>query len=136
MNRVIIDTSIWIDFFKGRLSQKDKVATVALMEANQISIPFVVKHELLIGCNSTKEFQFVKKKLDIFASLAFEESDLEQLAQFGYELRKKGLLAKYSDLLIAYLSHKTGMPIYSFDTYFKKLERIRIIKTFSAETLR
>lgn len=131
MQKVILDTSVWVDFFKGALSEKNKGALVTLFESEQIVVPFSVRHELLIGCNNQKEYDFINRKLSIFESLSLKEKDYAQLPIFGYNLRKKGLLAKYTDLVIAYLAHENDLFICSQDKYFKKLDNIRLINTLS-----
>ncbi len=131
--KVIIDTSVWIDFFHGTLSPQEKDTFVALLEAEEVVITDIIKHELLIGTNSSSEYTSLNNDLSAIEEITIQPSIKEEFNYFGFELRKKGLLGKYTDSTIAFLSKKHKFPVWSFDKYFEKVEQKGIISIFQSK---
>ena len=127
---VIIDTSVWIDFFRGKLTARHKEALVLLLEADEVVITDVIKHELLVGASSKKDFHFLSDSLSALTEISLDSNAMTEFNSFGFELKLIGLLGKYTDLSIAFLAQKKDLPVFSFDQYFAKLARKNIISLF------
>ena len=128
---VIVDTSVWIDFFRGKLKEGQREALVLLLEADEVVITEVIKHELLVGASTKKDFAFLSDTLSAFTALSMDSDLMPEFNRFGFDLKLKGLIGKYTDLSIAYLAQKNALPIFSFDKYFEKLASKSIIKLFA-----
>lgn len=128
--RVLVDTSIWIDFFRGTLKPKPKEALVLILEAEEVAISDVIKHELLVGATSKKDYLFLSDAMGALTELALDSNTKAAFNQFGFDLKLKGLLGKYTDLSIAFLAQSNGLQVYSQDLYFKKLADRKIITLF------
>jgi predicted nucleic acid-binding protein len=125
--QVIVDTSVWIDFFRGSLNAKHKDAFVLLLEAEEVIITDVIKHELLVGAKVQKEFFFLQDCLSALEEFSIEAASKSDFNQFGFDLKTRGLLGKYTDLSIAFLAKIHEVPVYSFDKYFDKLAKANVI---------
>ena len=123
----IVDTSVWIDYFSGKISSAHAKMLQLLLEQNQVVITDIIKHELLIGTNSQKEYDLLAHNLSGLKELWIEREFLKEFNQFGFDLRKAGLLGKYTDASIAFLASKHRMPVFSFDRYFHKLSQKKLI---------
>ena len=62
INRYLVDTSIWVEFFRGK-SQVIRNRIIDLLTEDRIVICAVVVAELLLGARGKKEIEFVKQKL-------------------------------------------------------------------------
>ncbi len=64
-NKILVDTSVWIDYFKGQSSYIANLMDVIITE-NNIYVPRVVIAELMQGCKSEKEVSIIEEFLDAF----------------------------------------------------------------------
>lgn len=119
--KVIVDTSVWIDFFNGKLLGKEKETLILLLEAEEAVITDIIKHELLIGANSASEYSELNDSLSALEEYSIDSDLRVEFNRFGFELRKRGFLGKYTDSSIAFLARTNQFPVYSFDKYFSKL---------------
>lgn len=129
--RVIVDTSVWIDFFRGQLSARDKEACLLLIESEEACLTEIIKHELLVGANSQKDYRFLTDCLSALTELAIDKELRDDFNHFGFKLKTSGCLGKYTDSSIAFLAQYHRLQIFSFDRYFEKLARANIVKLFS-----
>ncbi|MBI4412076.1 MAG: PIN domain-containing protein [Deltaproteobacteria bacterium] len=128
MDKFIVDSSIWIDFFKGRLPDAVSEGLAAGLKNDQAVVTDIIVHELLVGAGSKKDYQELKNLFSALPLLRIEIQSLEDFNLFGWNLAKKGLLGKYTDLTMAYLSHLHRYPLLSLDGYFHRLGERGIIQ--------
>lgn len=126
--QVIVDTSVWISFFNGCLSPENRVKLVTLLEGEEAAITDIIKHELLVGATSHSEYIKLSDYLSSIEELSISSTQRGELSRFGYELKKQGLLGKYTDLSIAFLAKEFSYPIWSFDHYFSRLAKKSFIQ--------
>lgn len=128
MSKVIVDTSVWIDHFRGRLRPplRDNLGTILIDD--QAAITDIILHELLVGAADEKHFRWLADRLGALACLTLPDEERDDLSLFGFHLKTKGLLGRYTDLTIAYLARRHDFPILSFDGYFKKLSSKSIVR--------
>ncbi|OGF65830.1 MAG: hypothetical protein A2Y62_19155 [Candidatus Fischerbacteria bacterium RBG_13_37_8] len=118
MNNYFVDSTIWVDFFRGRKSSV-KELVMPLIEEDKIYYNGIVLSELLIGAINESEFDFLK---DNFQGLHYLETDyeiFEKASLMGYKMRKKGMLIPLSDLLIALHCRQTNLTLITMDKHFK-----------------
>lgn len=128
MSQVIVDTSVWIDFFKGTLAKKHKEAIQALLDNEQVALTDIIKFEILAGARSQKEYDFLLDILQPLPELYVRREEAQLVCEFGFLLKSKGMLGKYTDVCIAYLSRSHDCLIWSFDSYFQLLSKKRMVR--------
>ena len=117
MKHVLIDTSVWIDFFNEKpMSPKSEILQRAIINNDVIYICPTIYQEILQGIRDDKTFENIKNILQDFNMLKFNIMELTNLAIEIYrKLRKTGItIRKSNDCLIAayailgdlYLLHK------------------------------
>ena len=129
MAHVIIDTSVWIDYFHGALSPALKDVVMDLILSRQAAITDVIRHELLVGTTSEREYEKMEGRLSPLLEFQMQTVFSQELNRFGFELNRMRLLGGYADVTIAFLGKKFEAPIFSFDRYFKKLAAKKVIST-------
>ena len=79
---IIVDTSIWIDFFKKKLDEFDIL--INLIETGQIIMLDIIAAELLQGAKSKREVKIIK---GYWENLFKETKDdlIVQAGEFSYE---------------------------------------------------
>ncbi len=123
--KIIVDTSIWIEYLL-RPHSREKKEIDSLLDNNQVALMGIVLAELLQGTKDQKEFQLLKSTLE---ALPFYETSLNiwvKTGEIAYSLRKKGITIPLSDCLIAALALQNGCEIYTLDPYFKQIEKVKL----------
>ena len=98
-NRVLVDTNVWIEFFRPKSELGHLVEN--LLADNAVWMCGVVMFEVLKGIRSEEE---KAKLLSIFEILPYAEmtkSLWQEASELSVSLRKRGLSFPNSDLLIA-----------------------------------
>ena len=112
-----VDTSIWIPYFRdGGGEYGDLVDT--LIDENRVHINGVVLAELLTGARNAAE---IEELCSALAGLKFVPSDRASFASAGrngFALKKKGISAPLSDLIIATECLDHGLVLIEADRHF------------------
>jgi predicted nucleic acid-binding protein len=120
-NRIIVDTSIWIEYFnKPQSSHGKEVAQI--IEEDRVAICGIIIAELLQGASSNQEFNELRDTLLFLPFLDDDASTWERVGRLSFELRKKGRTIPISDCLIAILAEDHACAIYSLDSHFASIE--------------
>jgi predicted nucleic acid-binding protein len=106
---ILVDTSAWIDFFRGR----DPVASAVdeTVANNEAALCGPVVTELRRGLANERERRRVLAALDGCHMLTQPADLWNEAGDLGFALRRQGVTAKTFDLLIAVyaLSHSTAL---------------------------
>ena len=114
--KVLVDTSVWIDYFckkepaygvVSELLQKERICSIGLILA-----------ELLQGAKSMKEVSVIKDFIHIFEFLPEMPQLWEQTGELSFHLRRKGKTVGLSDCFIAVMSKRYNTMLLTFDTDF------------------
>ena len=120
---LLIDTSVWIDFFNGVDSDNVNVFNYYLENDFPIFICPVIIQEILQGIKSEKEYRQVKEYL--FALNVLNDDDIEAAmgaVKIYRKLREKGItIRKSNDCLIAYYVIKYSLKILHRDRDFDNI---------------
>lgn len=128
VDKAIVDTSVWVDHFRGRLKPILRDGLETLLLNDQAMLTDIILHEILVGAVDEKHYQWLSDHLSVLSCLSIPEVEKAKLTLFGFNLRRKGFPGKYTDLTIAYLAQKHDFPLLTFDGYFKKLSSKGIIR--------
>ena len=115
----LVDTSVWIDFFRGVASVKASLHELILK--NRVFMCGPIFFELLQGIKSSEEKSLVK---DALLSLPYLEITLqvwEGAAYLSRDLRTKGVTLPLTDLLIGQLAKANNLEVISFDPHFDQI---------------
>ncbi len=99
---ILVDSSVWIDFFRGsRTPQADQLDV--LLGTTHIVVGDLILAEVLQGVRDEREFQQVRKTMDSFVQVDLVGRDIAiQAAKNFRKLRDLGLtIRKTIDTLIA-----------------------------------
>ena len=122
--KVLIDTSAWVDFFRGTSKTADAVAE--LIEKGQAYICGVISYELIQGAKSEEEALHLAS---VLAALHYIEmtSDLWiRAGNISFGLRRKGLTLPMSDLLIGALALEHGLEVLTLDDHFTSIPGLKL----------
>lgn len=115
----LVDTSVWIDFFRGVASVKELLTK--LIGRDRVFTAGPVLFELLQGIKSPEERGQVKEALLSMNFLEITPADWEGAALVSRELRSKGVTIPMTDLLLAQLARAHDLEIISLDPHFDQI---------------
>ena len=122
---IVADTSIWIDYVNGVLSEQTDMLDREL-EQNRIATGDLIIVEFLQGFCNEKQYQIAKNMMDSLEYHDFVGKEVAvKAAQNFRKLRKKGItVRKTIDVLIATFCIEYGFVLLHNDRDFDPMESI------------
>ncbi|MBI5184585.1 MAG: PIN domain-containing protein [Nitrospinae bacterium] len=87
--RVVIDTSVWIDYFKGENKSVTVQMDDILIQAD-VFVPKVIIAELIQGAKSEKEISVIEGFLDAFFIIDQSKDSWAKAARLSFAMKRKG----------------------------------------------
>jgi predicted nucleic acid-binding protein len=119
----LVDTSVWIDFFRGVPSIKN--ALEKLIAKDEIFTTGPILYELLQGVKLPEERKQVKEALLSTNYLEITSNDWEEAALLSSTLRAQGITLPMSDILIGHLAKVSDLEVISFDPHFDQIPGLK-----------
>lgn len=121
-DKVLIDTSVWIDYFKNRddnFSQRvDEILTFS-----DVYVPKVVIAELIQGAKSEKEISVIEEFIEAFHIIDQTEDTWARAGRLSFSMKRKGISVHLVDCYIAMLAVENNCKIFSLDEHFKDIKK-------------
>ncbi|MBI4212044.1 MAG: PIN domain-containing protein [Deltaproteobacteria bacterium] len=128
MASIIVDTSVWIDFFRGSLPNDTSLSLSTAIRERQVAITDIIRHEILVGARNERDYSELQALLSPLHCHRIQDQELADFDRFAWNLKTKGFRGKYTDASIAYLAHTHQCALASFDHYFKFIEKLGLIQ--------
>lgn len=118
---MIVDTSVWIEFFAASESTADRWLTERISAALPIVVPEVVLMELLIGSTDESKAALRRQRLQRFVIEPFAPvRDVEDAAAIHRQCRRRGdTVHSMIDCLVAALAVRFEMAVAHRDRDFE-----------------
>ena len=117
---VLIDTSVWIDYFRKKENVYQRVNE--LIDAGRVCCLKMIIAELIQGCKSEKEIQIMRDLAHVLPLLAESPDSWEKAGILSFQLRKAGKRIGLGDCYIATVAKENDATIYTFDRHFKEIQ--------------
>jgi hypothetical protein len=124
--RVLVDTSVWIEFFKANSSVSNNLELLLIEDS--VEICGVVLFELLQGIKSESEKLKIK---DILLNLPYVEINKniwQKSAEISLNIKKKGYTIPFSDILIGTLAIENNFSVFTLDKHFELIPELTLYK--------
>jgi len=123
----LVDTSVWIDYFKEVTNHATKKLISILDRRDPFGITSVIYQEILQGAASEKDFTQLKTYFS--TQLFFEPQDAiltyEAAAKLLYLCRKKGITIRSTiDCFIAQIAIENNLVLLHNDKDYKQIQTI------------
>ena len=119
---LLIDTSVWIEFFRGDPSVRDLIGGWA--SEDRIFTAGPILYELMQGIRLRGERVAVKEALLSTRYLDLTSEDWEEAGALSRELRAGGLTLPMTDLLVGQLARTRHLMVVSHDSHFESIPGI------------
>lgn len=116
---IVVDTSVWIDYFNGRDTKQTNTLDQAL-GTQFVAIGDLILVEILQGFRSDKDYNAAKKHLTSLNQYEMLGLDIAVKSADNYrKLRKKGItIRKTADVIIATFCIENKLPLLFSDKDF------------------
>ena len=123
MDKVIIDTSTWIESFKPGSEKSLQRLVKDLILQDLVLLPGIIKTELLRGAKNKKEFNHLYQMLKGLIYLPVAEDFWERLSDFSFQLFRKGIVVPLTDIYIELLCIENQVALLHRDKHFNMFAR-------------
>lgn len=122
--KIIVDTSIWIDYFKNQPEVAGSIDK-GLLSGNIYMVGPIVS-EILQGAKTEKDYKALNDSIGGVPFIESSFTDWQLAGQLSYSLRRKGITIPITDYLIAAISINNGAYVYTLDHHFKQIPRVKL----------
>ena len=121
---IAVDTSVWIDFFRGRSPAVQKLSI--LLDRDEVALPVSVRIEILSGAKKS-EGQRLGRVLSALPVLYPTEELWSRMENWVTAGAAAGQRFGVGDLLVAALAVEHGCTLWSLDSDFARMARLRMV---------
>jgi predicted nucleic acid-binding protein len=120
---IVVDTSVWIDFFRGATTPPVERFVALVDDDAGIAITDVILAEILQGLRSEADVRRVERRLAPFEILRLDElDDFRRAAALYRGARRKGITIRRTlDCLIASVCIREDVALLHADADFERL---------------
>jgi hypothetical protein len=122
-DKLLVDTSAWIESFKDRLPDALKISLVDAIETGRAVTARIVILELVQGCNTVQEREKLQSRLESLEILPLTGRVWQRSYELGFLLRRKGITVPTVDLIIAGLALEHQCTVVHKDNHFELISR-------------
>jgi predicted nucleic acid-binding protein len=121
--RIIADTCIWIDYFRG--TNPISKALLGLIQEGEILITGPVVYELLQGAKTKKDADVIKEATRALPKLAVTHDTWLLAGDLFFDLRRKGVTLPPSDVLLSAVAIENNCSLFTVDHHFNHIPKVR-----------
>jgi predicted nucleic acid-binding protein len=117
-DNVLVDTSVWIEYFQVPKSHVFEHVT-RLLKERRAFFAGIIAMELIRGARSEKELSVLESLFRSINKIVELETTHYEAGKIGYGLAKMGLTIGTVDLLISQLAIENDLSLYTQDQHFE-----------------
>jgi hypothetical protein len=131
MEIVIVDSSVWIDYYQPKVSKDIKEAVKELIEKDLVAINGIIAVEVLQGTVDRQGYQKVLSDMLTFKELPLVWDVFRRAADLSFNLRRQGILIPTIDILIAATALENNCVLWHQDSHYEIIAQNTELKTKS-----
>jgi predicted nucleic acid-binding protein len=120
--KVLIDTSVWIKYFRDKPASVSKKVD-EILSRQEVYVPKIVIAELIQGAKSEREISVIEDFVDAFNVIDQREDTWIKTGKLSFNLKKKGKTINLTDCYIAVIAKEYECQIFSLDEHFKDIQK-------------
>ncbi len=121
---IAVDTSVWIEFFRGRQPLANRVAEV--LERDQAALPVPVRIEILSGARKAERPRLARL-LSALPLLFPSDATWRRIEEWVATGAAAGHRFGVADLLVAAIASENDCAVWSLDVDFARMARLGLV---------
>ncbi len=131
MDKVLVDTSVWIEFFRRK--EPWFSAVTGLMDDKRICCSGLILAELIQGAKSEKELEVLRDFRHVFEFLDDSADLWEAAGELSHALKRKGKSVGLSDCYLAVSARARRVKLLTLDKHFAAIRGSVSIELYEIE---
>ncbi|MGD0223805.1 MAG: PIN domain-containing protein [Terriglobia bacterium] len=124
---VIVDTSVWIEFFdRNNPSVRGDLET--LLRQEEVATAGMVLAELRRGCRSAPQVRGLLQAMEPLVYLEADRNSWLRAGELVAECSARGFQVGIADCLLAALAMRESASIFTLDRDFERIPRLRLFR--------
>lgn len=124
--KYLIDTTVWVLYFRGDKSVEEKVKSLILED--RALITEIILLETLRGVRTQNEYDVLYHDLKSLPMLCADVAIWEESYKMGFRLKKGGINVPCADILIASIAAHHAVALLHRDRHFSLVANLMKIK--------
>ncbi len=120
MHSVVIDTSVWADYFRRPGSAEGEEVSRLLVSGSGVMVG-VVYAELLRGARDDEQVSFLEEVLDAVPFVEVTKRTWNRAGRILAELQRRGSVIPMADAVIAGVALEHGLSVFTRDGHFQRV---------------
>ena len=121
--KVLIDSSVWIDYFRKGKSKVEEQVNL-LLDEDKVALCGMVELEILQGLRGNEQ-AIIQDLFSVLHYIEAQRSDFINAGLILNDLRKKGITIPSSDCLIAAQCIQHKLALFTLDNDFKHVRNLK-----------
>jgi len=121
-DKVLIDTSVWVDFFRKR----DSLVSMKVREylkLSQVCYTGPILVELYQGAKTQRETEILDQLFDTISYVDITRKHYHHAGMVSQKAAREGRLFSTIDVILGVLAHDEGLSLFSLDRHFHDISR-------------
>jgi predicted nucleic acid-binding protein len=123
LSDILVDTSVWIDFFRTPDSPYSLFLDF-LLEEKRVCTTHLIKAEVVPGAKTVKRYWELMDYFDHLPQVEDPPSMWDDIMRVQFRLKRVGHSASIPDLMIAVIAHNNERTIFTKDSDFKFIQKV------------
>ena len=132
---VLVDTSVWIDFFQAPESETANALEPLVKDHNRVTLCGIVLQEVLQGIRNQNSYELVRERLLKFPFVDAKRETWLLAASLYRDLRALGITMPPVDVTIAAIAIQHDLPLFSRDEHFREVAKVSGLRLYAGKTI-
>jgi predicted nucleic acid-binding protein len=126
--RIVVDTSVWVEYFRGR-SIHTRDTMHRLLDEDRVGLAIVVRIELLAGVGH-RQVKKLRRLLDAVPTYLPGDGIWATTERWAVRAAGEGHRFGIGDLLVGAIASEHGLPIWSLDRDFERMASLGLVRVY------
>jgi predicted nucleic acid-binding protein len=125
--RVLVDTSVWVDYLRGRGADLRRRLDL-LIDEDRVALAVPVRVEILSGAG--REAARLARLLDVIPTYHPDAATWRTVEEWAVMASSRGHRFGVGDLLIGAIASQNLLHVWSLDDDFERMASLGLVRTF------